>query len=100
MAQLGQPESRTALADGQTMLQYRLARTVSEGGYTVGMNDPAYQNGFGGPSPFTGGDASLPRRYLPSQTVQQICVARFTLGTDNRVRNIGWAGDGCNPSGQ
>jgi hypothetical protein len=100
VTQLGPPESRTALANGETMLQYRWGRTVTEGGYTVGMNQPAYQNGFGGPSPFTGGDAALPRRYLPSQTVQQICIARFTLGADNRVRKIGWEGDGCNLAGQ
>jgi hypothetical protein len=99
VAQLGAPESRTTLASGETLLQYRWTRTVSEGGYTVGMGAPAYQNGFGGPSAFTGGDAALPRRYVPSQSAQQICVARFTLGADNRVREISWEGDGCNLAG-
>jgi hypothetical protein len=100
VAQLGPPESRTALGDGETTLQYRWARMVNEGGYTVGMNQPGYQNGFAGPGPFTGGDAALARRYVPSRTVQQICLARFTLGPDNRVRKIGWQGDGCNLTGQ
>ena len=100
VAGLGAPESRTALAGGETMLQYRWTRTVTEGGYTVSMTQPAYQSGFDGPAPFTGSDAFQPRRYLPTQEVQQVCIARFTLGADNRVSKIGWEGDGCNLSGQ
>ncbi len=100
VAQLGQPESRTALPNGETMLQYRWTRVVTEGGYTLAMDSPAYQNGFGGPSVFTGGNASMSRQYIPSRSVQQLCIARFTLGADNRVSKIGWEGDGCNLTGQ
>lgn len=100
IAGLGQPEARTALAGGETLLQYRWTRRVMEGGYTVSMEQPAYQSGFGGPVPFTGANAFQPRRYLPSQTVEQICIARFTLGADNRVSKIGWEGDGCDLSGR
>ncbi|HXQ40916.1 MAG TPA: hypothetical protein VN821_06605 [Candidatus Udaeobacter sp.] len=100
IAQLGEPETRTALGNGETMLQYRWTRMVTEGGYTVAMGSPAYQNGFGGPTAFTAGNASLPRRYIPSQSVQQVCIARFTLGADNRVSKVGWEGDGCNLTGQ
>ncbi len=99
MAGLGQPESRTELADGETMLQYRWTHMVTEGGYTVSMDQPSDRGGLEGPSAFTGADASLARRYLPSRSVQQVCIARFTLGPDNRVRKIGWEGDGCNLTG-
>lgn len=82
------------------MLQYRWTRMVTEGGYTVGMDSPAYQNGFGGPTAFIASNASLPRRHIPSQSVQQVRIARFTLGADNRVSKIGWEGDRCNLTGQ
>ena len=100
VAGLGAPESRTALANGEILLQYRWTQMVTEGGYTVSMDQQSYRDGLEGPSAFTGADASLARRYLPSQTVQQVCIARFTLGADDRVRKIGWEGDGCNLAGQ
>jgi hypothetical protein len=100
VAELGPPDSRKALGNGETMLQYHWTRTVREGGYTIDMGSPAYQNGFGGPGSFTAGDVSMPRQYIPSQSVQQVCLARFTLGADNRVNRIGWEGDGCNLTGR
>jgi hypothetical protein len=99
IAGLGPPDSRTALANGETMLQYRWTRSVTQGGYTVSMGGPAYQNGMGGIGPFTGSNADLPRSYVPTQRIQQTCIARFTLGDDNRVRQVGWEGDSCNLSG-
>ncbi len=76
---LGPPDSIDRLASGETVLAYRWSRTDTTGGYAVAM----------------GGYPQLGTQYVPMRITSLNCFARFTLGPDGRVRDIGLQGNGC-----
>jgi hypothetical protein len=82
---LGQPQARESLATGETVLQYNWTNTYVAGGYTTTPGGGLY----------TGSNWDLPRTYEPTRTVALTCVARFTIGTDDRVNHVDTQGDGC-----
>jgi hypothetical protein len=82
---LGQPQSRQTLASGETVLQYTSTTSYVTGGYTTTPGGGIY----------TGSNWDLPRTYQPTRTVTLTCVERFTIGTDDRVRDVDAQGDGC-----
>ena len=82
---LGQPQSRQALATGETVLQYTSTTSYVVGGYTTTPGGEIY----------TGSNWDLPRTYQPTRTLTLTCVERFTIGTDDRIRGVDAQGDGC-----
>ena len=82
---LGQPQARETLATGETILQYIWTSTYVAGGYTTTPGGGIY----------TGSNWDLPRAYEPARTVALTCVARFTIGIDDRVSHVDTQGDGC-----
>ena len=82
---LGPPDATYRLASGETVLEYSWTRTQTTGGYTVNTAGSMY----------TGSTWDTTRQYVPTRVVSLNCRARFTLGADDRVRNIGWQGQGC-----
>jgi hypothetical protein len=67
------------LASGETVMIYRWSHSQIYGGYAVSM----------------GGYSQLGTQYVPTQVVSMNCQARFTIGTDDRVRDIAFQGNGC-----
>ena len=60
-------------------MAYRWNRTQTTGGYAVSM----------------GGYSQLGTQYVPTEVVSINCLARFTIGADQRVRDIDLQGNGC-----
>jgi len=76
---LGPPDAIDKLASGETVMIYRWSHSQIYGGYAVSM----------------GGYSQLGTQYVPTQVVSMNCQARFTIGTDDRVRDIAFQGNGC-----
>ena len=76
---LGPPDAVEKLASGETVMIYRWSRSQIYGGYAVSM----------------GGYSQLGTQYVPTQVVSMNCQARFTIGADDRVRDIEFQGNGC-----
>ena len=93
--QFGTPKSTQHLANGDTVLVYHWSRTQTEGGYTVSNAGPLYPTGLAGGMPYSGSPLGTARWYVPTQTVELPCDARFTVNKDGEVRDVSWDGDGC-----
>jgi hypothetical protein len=76
---LGPPDAVDNLASGEKVMIYRWSRSQIYGGYAVSM----------------GGYSQLGTQYVPTQVVSMNCQARFTIGADDRVRDIAFQGNGC-----
>lgn len=76
---LGPPDAVDKLASGETVMIYRWSRSQVYGGYAVSR----------------GGYSQLGTQYVPTQVVSMNCQARFTIGADDRVRDIEFQGNGC-----
>jgi hypothetical protein len=76
---LGPPDAVEKSATGETVMIYRWSRSQTYGGYAVSM----------------GGYSQLGTQYVPTQVVSMNCHARFTIGADDRVRDIEFQGNGC-----
>ena len=76
---LGPPDAVEKSASGETVMIYRWSRSQTYGGYAVSM----------------GGYSQLGTQYVPTQVVSMNCQARFTIGADDRVRDIEFQGNGC-----
>jgi hypothetical protein len=76
---LGPPDETYALPSGETVMAYRWSRTQTTGGYAVSM----------------GGYSQLGTQYVPTEVVSVNCRARFTIGPDQRVRDVDLQGNGC-----
>ena len=94
-SRFGTPKSTQHLASGDTILIYEWSRSETEGGYTVSNAGPLYPTGLPGGLPYSGSPLGTARQYVPMQTVELPCVARFTVGKDGQVRDISWDGEGC-----
>ena len=81
---LGAPEETDRLSDGGTEMVYRWSRVEWAGGYTTA-----------GGQLYTGSSLNLGRQYVPTQRVNLNCVARFTVGPDDKVRNVELQGNYC-----
>jgi hypothetical protein len=91
----GAPKSTQHLANGDTILIYHWSRSQTEGGYTVSNAGPLYPTGLAGGTPYSGSPMGTARWYVPTQTVELPCDARFTVGKDGAVRDVSWVGEGC-----
>jgi hypothetical protein len=60
-------------------MAYRWSRTQITGGYAVSI----------------GGFSQLGTQYVPQRWVSMNCLARFTLGNNDRVRDIALRGNSC-----
>jgi len=76
---LGRPDNSYALSSGERVLAYRWSRSETTGGYAVSM----------------GGYSQLGTQYVPTQVVTLNCIARFTLGPDDRIKSTDLQGSGC-----
>jgi len=76
---LGPPDAVDKLPSGETVMTYRWSNSQIYGGYAVSM----------------GGYSQLGTQYVPTQVVSMNCQARFTIGADDRVRDIAFQGNGC-----
>ena len=92
---LGPPNFSRQLASGETVLQYNWSRSVTTGGYTVSSAEPAYSTGLAGGNPYSGASWATTRRYIPNEIGQLACDAQFTVGRDNRIREVSLEGEGC-----
>jgi hypothetical protein len=95
LARFGPPKATRVLAGGDRVLEYQWSRGETTGGYTVSNAEPLFSMGPGGGLPYSGSTLGTARRYLPEQHVELSCDARFTVGPDQQVREIGWEGQGC-----
>ncbi len=95
VARFGPPKVTRVLASGDHVLEYRWSRGETTGGYTVSNAEPLFSMGPGGSLPYSGSTLGTARRYLPEQHVELSCDARFIVGPDQQVREIGWEGQGC-----
>ena len=91
----GAPKSTEHLANGDTVLIYHWTQSRTEGGYTVSNAGPLYPTGLAGGMPYSGSPVGTARWYIPMQTVEHPCDARFTVNKDGEVRDVSWEGDGC-----
>jgi hypothetical protein len=91
----GAPKSTQHLANGDTVLIYHWSRSQTEGGYTVSNAGPLYPTGLAGGMPYSGSPLGTARWYVPTQTVELPCDARFTVNKDGEVRDVSWDGQGC-----
>lgn len=91
----GAPKSTQHLANGDTILIYHWSRSQTEGGYTVSNAGPLYPTGLAGGTPYSGSPVGTARWYVPTQTVELPCDARFTVGKDGAVQDVSWEGEGC-----
>jgi len=94
-SRFGTPKTTQHLASGDTILIYEWSRSETEGGYTVSNAGPLYPTGLPGGLPYSGSPLGAARQYVPMQTVELPCEARFTVGKDGQVRDISWDGGGC-----
>ena len=81
---LGQPDQTARLPNGDTVMTYHWSRVQSVGGYTTA-----------GGQLYTGSPLNIGRKYVPAQTVNLNCVARFTVGADDKVRSVELQGNSC-----
>ena len=91
----GAPKSTQHLANGDTILIYHWTRSQTEGGYTASNAGPLYPTGLAGGAPYSGSPVGTARWYVPTQTVELPCDARFTVGKDGAVQDVSWEGEGC-----
>jgi hypothetical protein len=81
---LGPPNAKGMLPSGDTVLIYRWSRTQSVGGYTTA-----------GGSLYTGSNVAMGRQYVPMQRLDLNCNVAFTIGRDDRVKNVDLEGNAC-----
>jgi hypothetical protein len=82
--ELGPPDATYTSDTGAKVLEYSWSRTQTTGGYAVSY----------------GGYSQLGTQYVPTQVVSLNCKARFTIGPDDRVADVGWQGNGCLSQGR
>ena len=76
---LGPPDSVEELPSNERVMAYRWSRTQTTGGYATSI----------------GGFSQLGTQYVPERRVSMNCLARFTLGNNDRVRDIALRGNSC-----
>jgi hypothetical protein len=81
---LGQPDETDRLSDGNTRMVYRWSRVEWAGGYTTS-----------GGEIYTRSSLNLGRQYVPTRRVSLNCIAQFTVGPDDKVRNVELRGNYC-----
>jgi hypothetical protein len=76
---LGPPDFVEQLPSNEKVMIYRWSRTQTTGGYAVPI----------------GGYSQMGFQYVPTRTTTMNCLARYTIGANDRVRDIGLQGNDC-----